>query len=106
MTGILEVFALAEIGSGIGFLAGWRNKVLKAKVNYFRQPNNRPSPFDKILRAKVGRPSTRQDRLRLKFADALVRLIRKLVQYEAFHLLVRGLALAHSPMRQALKKKG
>ena len=56
MTGILEVFALVEIGSGIGFLASWRNKVLKAKVNFFRQPNNRPSPFDKVLRAKVGRP--------------------------------------------------
>ena len=105
MTGILELFALVELGSGVGFLAGWRNKVLKAKVNYFRQPNNRSSPFDKLLRAKVGRAFTRQDRLRLQLADGLVNLIRKLVQYDAFRQVVRGLALAHSPMRQALRKK-
>lgn len=104
MTGILEVVALAEIGSGIGFLASWRNRVLKAKVNYFRQPNDRPSPFDKLLCAKVGRAFTRQDRLRLQLADRLVSVIRKLVQYEAFRQVVRGLALAHSPMRRALSR--
>ena len=106
MTGILEVFALAEIGSGIGFLASWRNKVLKAKVNFFRQPNDRSSPFDKVLRAKVGRAVSRHDRLRLQVADGLVRLIRQIVQYDAFRQVVRGLALAHSPMRRALRKKG
>jgi hypothetical protein len=106
LTGILETFALVEVGSAIGFLAGWRNKVLKAKVNFFRQPNNRQSPLDKVLRGKAGRAVTRQDRLRLQLADGLVQLIRKLVQYEAFRQLVRGLALAHSPMRQALRKKG
>ena len=106
MTGILETFALVEIGSAIGFLASWRNKVLKAQVNFFRQPNDRASPFDKVLRGKVGRAVTRQDRLRLQLADGLVNLIRKLVQYEAFRQVVRGLALAHSPMRQALRKKG
>jgi len=106
LTGILETFALVEVGSAIGFLANWRNKVLKTKVNFFRQPNNRPSPFDKALRGKVGRAVTRQDRLRLQLADGLVNLIRKLVQYEAFRQVVRGLALAHSPMRKALRKKG
>ena len=106
MTGILELFALVEMGSGIGFLASWRNKVLKAKVNFFRQPNNKSSPFDKVLRGKVGRAVTRQDRLRLQLADGLVTLIRRLVQYDAFRQVVRGLALAHSPMRRALRKKG
>ena len=106
MTGILETFALIEIGSGIGFLASWRNKALKAKVNFFRQPNSKPSLFDKLLRGKAGRAVTRQDHLRLQLADGLVQLIRKLVQYEAFRQVVRGLALAHSPMRQALRKKG
>jgi hypothetical protein len=106
VTGILELFALFELGSGVGFLARWRNKVLKAKVNFFRQPNNKSSPFDKALRGKVGRAVTRQDYLRLQLADGLVNLIRKLVQYEAFRQVVRGLALAHSPMRQALGKKG
>ena len=106
MTGILETFALVEIASGIGFLANWRKRVLNAKVNFFRQPNNRPSPFDKVLRGKVGRAATRQDRVRLQLADGLVNLIRKLVQYEAFRQVVRGLALAHSPMRKALRKKG
>jgi hypothetical protein len=42
----------------------------------------------------------------LQLADRLVNLIRKLVQYEAFRQVVRGLALAHSPMCQALRKKG
>jgi hypothetical protein len=106
LTGILELFALVETGSAIGFLANWRNKVLQAKVNYFRQPKSKPSPFDKILRGKVGRAFTRQDRLRLQLADGLVNLIRKLVQYDAFRQVVRGLALAHSPMRKALRKKG
>jgi hypothetical protein len=106
VTGILELFALVETGSAIGFLASWRNKVLNAKVNFFRQPNNRPSPFDKVLRGKVGRGVTKEDRLRLQLADRLVNLIRKLVQYEVFRQVVRGLALAHSPMRQALRKKG
>jgi len=106
VTGILELFALVELGSGVGFLAGWRNKVLKAKVNFFRQPNNKPSPFDKVLRSKVGRAVTREDHLRLQLADGLVQLIRKVVQYEAFRQVVRGLALAHSPMRRALRKKG
>jgi hypothetical protein len=106
LTGILETFALVEISSAIGFLATWRNKVLKAKVNFFRQPRNKPSSFDKVLRGKAGRAVTRQDRLRLQLADGLVQLIRKLVQYEAFRQVIRGLALAHSPMRRALRKKG
>ena len=106
MTGILETFALVEVGSAIGFLANWRSKVLKAKVNFFRQPNHRPSPFDKVLRGKAGRAVTKQDRLRLQLADGLVNMIRKLVQFEAFRQIVRGLALAHSPMRRALRKKG
>jgi hypothetical protein len=42
----------------------------------------------------------------LQLADGLVQLIRKVVQYEAFRQVVRGLALAHSPMRRALRKKG
>jgi hypothetical protein len=106
LIGILETFALVEVGSAIGFLASWRNKVLNAKVNFFRQPHNRRSPFDRVLRGKAGRAITRQDRLRLQLADGLVNLIRKLVQYEAFRQLVRGLALAHSPMRQVLRNKG
>jgi hypothetical protein len=77
VTGILELFALFELGSGVGFLAGWRNKVLKAKVNFFRQPNNKSSPFDKALRGKVGRAVTRQDHLRLQLADGFVLRIRR-----------------------------
>jgi hypothetical protein len=47
LTGILELFAPAEMGSGIGFLLRWRNRLLASKVNYFRPPHNRKSPFDK-----------------------------------------------------------
>ena len=52
MTGILELFALVEVGSGIGFLASWRNRTLSAKVNYFHQPHDKKSPLDKYVRSK------------------------------------------------------
>jgi hypothetical protein len=41
MTGILELFALVEFGSGIGFLVTWRNRLLASKVNYFHPPHNK-----------------------------------------------------------------
>jgi len=104
MTG-LELFALAEIGSGIGFLARWRNKTLAYKVNYFRPPHSKKSPFDQLIRRNVGRAFTTQDRLRLQFADGLVNLVRTIVQYEAFRQCIRGLVLRHSPMRLALRMK-
>jgi hypothetical protein len=42
----------------------------------------------------------------VQFADGLVSLVRTIVQYEAFRQCIRGLALAHSPMRRALRMKG
>ncbi len=106
MTGILELFALVEVGSGIGFLANLRNRTLSTKVNYFHPPHDKKSHLDKYIRSKAGRPFTRQDHLRVRFADGLVSLIRTLVQYEAFRQCVRGLVLAHSPMRRAFRMKG
>ena len=35
MTGILELFALLEMGSGVAFLVRWRKRLLTDKVNYF-----------------------------------------------------------------------
>jgi len=106
MTGILELFALMEAGSGISYLATWRNRILSTKVNYFHPPHDKKSPLDKYIRSKAGRPFTRQDRLRVQFADGLVSLVRTIVQYEAFRQSIRGLALSHSPMRRALRMKG
>ncbi len=106
MTGMLELFALGEVGSAIGFLVSWRNNLLAKKVNYFRPPHSKKSPFDKFIRSQAGRAVSRQDHLRLRFADGLVNLVRTIVQYDAFRQCIRGLALAHSPLRQAFGRKG
>jgi hypothetical protein len=103
LTGILELFALVEMGSGIGFLFRWRNRLLASKVNYFRPPHNRKSPFDKLVRARVGPVITRQDRLSVKLADGLTVLVRRLVMLDAFRQLMRALALPNSPLRRRLR---
>jgi len=53
LTGILELFLLLKLGSEIGFLVTWRNRRLASKVNYFRSPQNRKSPIDKLVRAQT-----------------------------------------------------
>ena len=98
MTGILELFALAEMGSGIGFLVRWRSRLLASKVNYFHPPHNRKSPLDKLVRAQTGPVITRQDRLCVKVADGLTGLVRRLVMLDAFRQLMRALALPSSPI--------
>jgi hypothetical protein len=103
LTGILELFALVEMGSGIGFLLRWRNRLLASKVNYFRPPHNRKSPFDKLVRTQAGPVITRQDRLSVKLADGLTILVRRLVMLDAFRQLMRALALPHSPLRRRLR---
>ena len=105
MTGILELFALVEIGSGIGFLATWRNRLLASKVNYFRPPHNKKSPFDKLVRAQTGRVITRQDQLCVKVADGLTVLVRRLVLLDAFRQLMRAVFLPNSPLRRSLRTK-
>ncbi len=102
MTGILELFALLEVGSGIGFLVRWRNRLLARNVNYFRPPHNRKSPFDKLVRAQIGPVITRQDQLSVKLADGLTFLVRRLVMFDAFRQLMRALALPNSPLRRRL----
>jgi hypothetical protein len=103
LTGILELFALVEMGSGIGFLLRWRNRLLASKVNYFRLPYNRKSPFDKLVRTRIGPVITRQDQLHVKLADGLTVLVRKLVMLDAFRQLMRALALPNSPLRRRLR---
>ena len=103
MTGILELFALVEMGSGIGFLLRWRNRLLASKVNYFRPPHNRKSPIDKLVRSETGPVITRQDQLSVKLADGLTILVRRLVMLDAFRQLMRALALPHSPLRRRLR---
>ena len=105
MPGILELFALLELGSGLGFLVSRRNKILTAKINYFRQPHSKKSPLDKFIRGQAGRAVTRQDHLRVQLADGLVNLIRTVVQYGAFRELLRALALSRSPLRRRLMGK-
>ena len=103
MTGILELFALAEMGGGIGFLLRWRNRLLASKVNYFRPPHNRKSPFDKLVRSRIGPIITRQDQLSVKLADGLTVLVRRLVMLDAFRQFMRALALPNSPLRRRLR---
>jgi len=102
MTGILELFVLLEIGSGIGFLVSWRSRLLASKVNYFHPPHNRKSPFDKLVRAQTGPVITQQDQLCVKVADGITVLVRKLVVLDAFCQLIRALALPRSPLRRRL----
>jgi hypothetical protein len=102
MTGILELFALVEMGSGIGFLVRWRSKLLASKVNYFHPPHNKKSPLDKLVRAQTRPVITRQDQLCVKVADAITVLVRRLVMLDAFRQLMRALALPRSPLRRRL----
>jgi hypothetical protein len=105
MTGILELFALVEIGSGIGFLATWRNRLLASKVNYSRPSHNKKSPLDKLIRAQTGPVITRQDQLYVKVADGLTVLVRRLVLLDAFRQLMRAVFLSNSPLRRSLRAK-
>jgi|SRR5208337_2442450 len=105
MTGILEMFALLEVGSGIGFLVRWRNRLLASKVHYLHPPHNRKSPIDKLVRAQTGPVSTRQDQLYAKLADGLTVLVRRLVMLDAFRQLMRALALPGSPLRRKLSRR-
>jgi len=102
MTGILEMFALAEMASGVGFLVRWRSKLLASKVNYFHSPHNKKSPLDKLVRAQTRPVITRQDQLCVKVADGLTVLVRRLVMLDAFRQLMRALALPRSPLRRRL----
>jgi hypothetical protein len=102
MTGILEMFALAEMASGIAFLVSWRKRLLASKVNYFHPPHNRKSPIDKLVRAQTRPVITRQDQLCVRVADAITVLVRRLVMLDAFRQLMRALALPRSPLRRRL----
>jgi hypothetical protein len=93
------------MGSGIGFLLRWRNRLLASKVNYFRPPHNRKSPFDKLVRAQARPVISRQDQLCVKLADGVTVLVRRLVMLDAFRQLMRALALPHSPLRRRLRSQ-
>ena len=105
MPGILELFALFELASGIGFLVEWRSKVLASKVNYFHPPHNRKSPVDKLVRGQTGPVITRQAQLYVKVADGLTALVRRLVMLDAFRQIMRALALPGSPLRRRLSRR-
>ena len=100
MTGMLELFALVEMASGVGFLVRWRSRLLTNKVNYFHPPHNKKSPLDKLVRAQTRPVITRQDQLCVKVADGLTVLVRRLVMLDAFRQLMRALALPRSPLRR------
>ena len=102
MTGILELFLLLKLGSGIGFFVTWRNRLLTTKVNYFHPPHNRKSPIDKLVRAQSGPAITPQDQLCVKLADGITVLVRRFVMLDAFRQLMRALALPRSPLRRRL----
>lgn len=105
MTGILELFALFEMVTGVGFLVRWRNALLAGKVNCFRPPHNKKSPLDRLIRAQTRPIVTRQDRFCVKVADGVTALIRRLVMFDAFRQLIRALALPNSPLRRKLRSQ-
>jgi len=105
MTGILELFILLKLGSGIGFFITWRNRLLASKVNYFHPAHNKKSPLDKLIRAQTGPVITRQDQLCVKVADGLTVLVRRLVLLDAFRQLMRAVFLSNSPPRRSLRTK-
>jgi len=105
MTGILELFALFEMVTGIGFLVRWRSRLLASKVNYFHPLHNRKSPIDKLVRRQTGPATTRQEQLYVKLADGLTVLVRRLVMLDAFRQLMRALALPGSPLRRKLSRR-
>jgi hypothetical protein len=105
MTGILELFLLLKVSSGIGFLVTWRNRLLASKVNYFHPPHNKKSPIDKLVGAQTGSVVTRQDQLYVKLADGLTVLVRRLVMLDALRQLMRALALPGSPLRRKLSRR-
>jgi hypothetical protein len=105
MSGILEMFLLLKVGSGIGFLVTWRNRLLATKVNYFHPPHNKKSPIDKLVRGQTGPVVTRQDQLYVKLADGITALVRRLVMLDAFRQLMRALALPGSPLRRKLSRR-
>ena len=105
MTGILELFILLKLGSGIGFFITWRNRLLASKVIYFHSPHNRKSPIDKLVRAQTGPVITQQDQLCVKVADGLTVLVRRLALLDAFRQLMRAVFLSNSPLRRSLRTK-
>lgn len=105
MTGILELFALTEMASGIGFLVRWRKRLLTDKINYFHPPRNKKSPLDKLVRGQTGPVITCQDQIFVKLADGITVLVRRLVMLDAFRQLVRALALPGSPLRRKLSRR-
>ena len=104
MTGILELFALIELATRIGFLVRWRSRLLASKGHYFHPPHSRKSPIDKLVRAHTGPVVTRQDHLCMKLADGVTQMIRSIVMFDAFRQLLRALALPNSPLRRKLRR--
>ena len=101
MTGI-EIALVLDGAVKVGSLAFWRNKVLNRKVMFYHRPEDKKSILDGLVLKQTRRAVTKQDRLRIKFADSITILIRKVVMYDAFRQLMRALALPNSPLRRRL----
>jgi hypothetical protein len=101
MTGI-EIALVLDGAVKVWSLAFWRNRALNRKVMFYHRPENKKSILDGLVRKHSRRAVTKQDRLRVKFADGITILIRKVVMYEAFRQLMRAIALPGSPLRRKL----
>jgi len=102
MTGI-EIALVLDGAVKVGSLAFWRNRVLNRKVMFYHRPENKKSILDGLVRKQTCRAITKQDHLRIKFADSITILIRKVVMYDTFRQLMRALALPNSPLRRRLR---
>jgi hypothetical protein len=102
MTGI-EIALVLDGAVKVGSLAFLRNRALNRKVTFYHKPEDKKSILDGLVLKQTCRAITRQDHLRVKFADGITILIRKVVMYDAFRQLVRALALPNTPLRRRLR---
>jgi hypothetical protein len=102
MTGI-EIALVLDGAVKVGSLAFLRNRVLNRKVMFYHKPEDKKSILDGLVLKQNRRALTKQDCLRVKFADGITILIRKVVVYDAFRQLMRALALPNSPLRRRLR---
>jgi hypothetical protein len=100
-TGLLAF--LESIGLG-GVLLQKYTTGLTQNLNYFHPPGEKKSFLDSWFKRQAGRPRTAGEKRLMQMADRLARVVRKVSQYQSFRYAVRGVCLAHSPLRRMLGK--
>ena len=61
--------------------------------------------LDDLVKGQTRRALSKQDRIRVKVADRVTALTRKVVLYDAFRQLMQPLAVPSSPLRRKLSRR-